>query len=65
MVAIARLRGPYLGHDYEVAINLLASGHYPYRDAVKRRYGLEEVGEAFDTAFDKTTGAVKVHIVQN
>lgn len=52
-------------HDYVVAINLLASGHYPYRDAVKHRFGLEEVGEAFDTAFDKTTGAVKVHIVQN
>ena len=43
-------------HDYEVAINLLASGEYPYRDAVKHRYGLEDVGEAFDTAFDKTTG---------
>lgn len=51
-------------HDYEVAINLLASGEYPYREAVKHRYDLEQVGEAFQTAFDKTTGAIKVHIVQ-
>ena len=52
-------------HDYEVAIELLASGQYPYRDAVKHRYGLEEIGDAFATAFDKGTGAVKVHIVQS
>ncbi len=51
-------------HDYEVAIRLLASGQYPYRDAVKHTFGLEEIQTAFDTAFDKSTGAVKVHIVQ-
>ncbi len=52
-------------HDYEVAIRLLASGQYPYRDAVRHRFALDEIGDAFDTAFDKSTGAVKVHIVQD
>ena len=52
-------------HDYDVAIRLLASGEYPYRDAVRHTFSLDEIGEAFDTAFDKSTGAVKVHIVQN
>ena len=52
-------------HDYEVAINLLASGRHPYRDTVKHSYDLEQIGKAFNTAFDKTTGAVKVHIVQD
>ena len=52
-------------HDYQVAINLLATGQYPYRDAVKHRYNLEQIAPAFETAFDKTTGAIKVHIVQN
>ena len=51
-------------HDYEVAIGLLASGRYPYRDAVTHRYGLEEISDAFATAYDKGTGAVKVHVVQ-
>ena len=52
-------------HDYQVAINLLATGQYPYREAVKHRYNLEQIAPAFNTAFDKTTGAIKVHIVQN
>ena len=52
-------------HDYQVAIDLLASGRYPYRDTVKHRYNLEEISTAFATAYDKTTGAVKVHVVQN
>ena len=52
-------------HDYEVAIRLLASGRYPYRDAVTHRYGLEDIGDAFSTAYDKGTGAVKVHVSQD
>ena len=52
-------------HDYEVATRILSSGNHPYRDTVKHRYGLEDIAPAFATAFDKTTGAVKVHIVQN
>lgn len=51
-------------HDYEVAIDLLASRRYPYRDAVTHRYPLEDIGDAFATAYDKGTGAVKVHVVQ-
>lgn len=52
-------------HDYEVAIRLIASGEYPYREAVTHRFQLEEIQEAFGVAFDKSTGAVKVHIVQS
>ncbi len=52
-------------HDYQIAITLLGSGAYPYREAVKHRYNLEQIAPAFKTAFDKTTGAIKVHIVQN
>ena len=51
-------------HDYEIAIDLLASNRYPYRDAVQHRYDLDEIPAAFATAYDKTTGAIKVHITQ-
>lgn len=52
-------------HDYEVAIRLLASKQYPYRDSVKHQFALQDIQQAFSTAFDKTTGAIKVHITQN
>ena len=51
-------------HDYEIAIDLLASNKYPYRDAVQHRYDLEQIPQAFATAYNKSTGAIKVHITQ-
>ena len=52
-------------HDYEIAIDLLASNRYPYRDAVQHRYDLEQIPQAFATAYNKSTGAIKVHITQS
>ena len=52
-------------HDYEIAIDLLASNRYPYRDAVQHRYNLEQIPQAFATAYNKSTGAIKVHITQS
>lgn len=51
-------------HDYEVAIDLLASGKIPYRDIVTHTYPLEEIQDGFRTAYDKSSGSVKVHITQ-
>ena len=52
-------------HDYEVAIDILASGEYPYRDIVTHTVSLEEIQQGFDTAFDKTSGVIKVHVQQH
>lgn len=51
-------------HDYEVAIDLLASGKVPYRDIVTHKYGLNDIGQGFATAYDKSSGSIKVHITQ-
>ena len=49
-------------HDYEVAIDLLASGDAPYREIVTHEVGLEDIQAGFDAAWDKTTGSIKVHV---
>ena len=49
-------------HDYEVAIDLLASGDIPYRDIVTHEVELENIQDGFDAAWDKTTGSIKVHV---
>lgn len=51
-------------HDYEVAIDLLTSGKVPYREIVTHKYGLDDIQEGFATAYDKSSGSVKVHITQ-
>lgn len=50
-------------HDYDVAIQLVASGHAPVERLVTHRFPLEAAPEAFQTAADKSTGSVKVHLV--
>ncbi len=52
-------------HDYEVAIDILASGDVPYRDIVTHAVSLEDVQRGFDTAFDKSSGSIKVHVAQH
>ena len=52
-------------HDYEVAIDILASGEVPYRDIVTHTVSLEDTQQGFDTAYDKTSGVIKVHIQQH
>jgi threonine dehydrogenase-like Zn-dependent dehydrogenase len=49
-------------HDYEVAIELIASGRAPVEKLVTSRFPLEQAPEAFRTAADKSTGSVKVHL---
>ena len=49
-------------HDYDVAIDLLASGDIPYREIVTHEVGLEEIQTGFDAAWDKTSGSIKVHV---
>lgn len=51
-------------HDYEVAIDLLASGKVPYREIVTHKYSLDEIREGFATAYDKNSGSIKVHVTQ-
>lgn len=50
-------------HDFEVAIELIASGRAPVERLVTHRYRLESAPEAFRVAADKGTGSVKVHVV--
>jgi threonine dehydrogenase-like Zn-dependent dehydrogenase len=51
-------------HDYEIAIDLLASGDIPYRDIVTHKYPLTDIQKGFATAYDKNSGSIKVHITQ-
>lgn len=49
-------------HDYEVAIDILAAGHVNLKQMVTHKYSLDEIQTAFETAYDKTSGAIKVQI---
>jgi threonine dehydrogenase-like Zn-dependent dehydrogenase len=49
--------------DFDVAIDLIASGQAPVERLVTHRFPLEAAPEAFHTAADKSTGSVKVHVV--
>jgi threonine dehydrogenase-like Zn-dependent dehydrogenase len=51
-------------HDYEVAIDMIASGKAQLEQMVTHRYGLDQIQQGFETSYDKSTGAVKVHILQ-
>lgn len=51
-------------HDYELAIDMLTSGRAPLRQIVTHTYSLDEIGQGFATAYDKTTGSIKVQIHQ-
>jgi L-iditol 2-dehydrogenase len=48
--------------DFQVAVDLIASGHVPSERIVTHRFTLEEAAEAFATADDKSSGSVKVHL---
>ncbi len=50
-------------HDYDVAIDLIASGKAPVRRLLTHRFPLQDAPEAFRTAEDKRTGAVKVQFI--
>ena len=49
-------------HDYEIAIDLMSSGLADLKQMVTHTFGLEHIQDAFDTAYDKTTGSIKVQV---
>jgi L-iditol 2-dehydrogenase len=49
-------------HDYEVAIDLMASGRVQVKQMVTHKYPLTQIQSAFDTAYQKKTGSIKVQI---
>lgn len=52
-------------HDYDLAIDLMSSGKVPLKQMVTHRFALEEIQKGFDTAYDKTTGSIKVQLLQS
>ena len=49
-------------HDFEVAIEIIASGRAGTDGMVTHRFPLEQAAAAFQTAADKSHGSLKVHI---
>lgn len=50
--------------DFEWSIRLISGGQVPVSKLVTHRFPLDEIASAFATADDKTSGAVKVLIVE-
>ncbi|HEV2123935.1 MAG TPA: zinc-binding dehydrogenase [Chloroflexota bacterium] len=50
-------------HDYEVAIEMIASGRAPIGRLLTHRYSLDEAPEAFAVANDKSSKSVKVQLI--
>ena len=51
-------------NDFEATIELIHAGKIDVGKLVTHRFPLEEISEAFKVAADKTSGSVKVHVVQ-
>ena len=49
-------------HDYEIAIDLMASGRVDLKPMVTHTFPLDDIQDAFNTAYDKATGSIKVQI---
>jgi threonine dehydrogenase-like Zn-dependent dehydrogenase len=49
-------------HDFELAIEIIASGRVDTDGMVTHRFPLEQAAAAFRTAADKSSGSLKVHI---
>jgi 2-desacetyl-2-hydroxyethyl bacteriochlorophyllide A dehydrogenase len=49
-----------LRHDFELCLDWLVSGQLPLRELVTHTRSLDDIGEAFRLAADKTRGVVKV-----
>ena len=49
-------------HDYEVALDLMESGRVDMGQLVTHTFTLADIQTAFDTAYDKSTGSVKVQV---
>jgi threonine dehydrogenase-like Zn-dependent dehydrogenase len=49
-------------HDYDVSIELIAGGRTGIERLVTSRFPLAEAAAAFETAADKSSGSIKVHV---
>ena len=49
-------------HDYELAVDMMAAGRAPLKQMVTHKYPLREIQNGFDTAYDKSTGSIKVQL---
>ena len=49
-------------HDFETAVEMLSSQDVELEKIVTHKYPLEQIQEGFETAYDKKTGSIKVHI---
>ncbi len=49
-------------HDYELAIDLMASGRAPLKQMVTHKFPLRDIQKGFDTASNKFTGSIKVQL---
>ncbi len=49
-------------HDFEMAVDLMASGRIDIKQMVTHKFPLEEMPQAMATAYDKSTGSVKVQL---
>ena len=49
-------------HDFEIAIELMASGRVDLKPMVTHSFPLEEIQRGFDTARSKSTGSIKVQV---
>jgi threonine dehydrogenase-like Zn-dependent dehydrogenase len=68
MLKEARITGgitycrPGMNSDFDIALQILAAEPERARAMITHRYPLDDAGEAFVTASDKTTGSIKVQL---
>ena len=49
-------------HDFEIAIELMQSGRVDLKQMVTHRFSLDDIQKGCDTAYQKTTGSIKVQL---
>jgi threonine dehydrogenase-like Zn-dependent dehydrogenase len=53
---------PGLQSDYEIALEIMRRNGERLRKMITHRYPLDQIAEAYATADDKSSGAIKVHV---
>ena len=48
--------------DYQVALEIIADNVEAARSLITHRFSLDDVQTAFETALDKSTKSIKVHL---
>ena len=51
-------------HDFEMAIDMFTKDGFNLGDMVTHKYNLKDIQTGFETAYDKTSGSIKVQIHQ-